>query len=36
MALQLEYSNEQEIIEIGEDLIELLHTLLQKPERPKA
>lgn len=30
MALQLEYSNEQEIIEIGEDLIELLHTLLQK------
>jgi len=30
MALQLEYNNEQEIIEIGEDLIELLHTLLQK------
>ncbi|WP_055107425.1 rRNA maturation RNase YbeY [Paenibacillus ihumii] len=30
MALQLECNNEQEIIEIGEDLIELLNVLLQK------
>ncbi|GAA0135937.1 rRNA maturation RNase YbeY [Paenibacillus sp. YSY-4.3] len=30
MALQLEYNNEQEIIEIGEELIELLNTLLQQ------
>ncbi|MFD3258453.1 rRNA maturation RNase YbeY [Paenibacillus lentus] len=30
MALQLECNNEQEILEIGNDLIELLNTLLQK------
>ncbi|WP_019636284.1 rRNA maturation RNase YbeY [Paenibacillus fonticola] len=30
MALQLEWNNEQEIIEIGQDLIDLLNTLLQK------
>ncbi|AZK49013.1 rRNA maturation RNase YbeY [Paenibacillus lentus] len=30
MGLKLECNNEQEILEIGEDLIELLNTLLQK------